>query len=191
MTTQTESFNLVATGLPATIEDYQLALNVAFAGGKTVGKALAQQSNEQVEPAFWYSAQEDEFMTDKIRKEHERLNSYTHKVGKFDLPLYTHPPVPTAQPEQELGATTEASVHAGLQYKTSKNDDFGRHQENKKIGCVNHDCDKCKAQRKPLTRNQVKAIMFDDYKTATMQERADFMDGFRAAEAAHGIEEQP
>lgn len=63
--------------------------------------ALAQQSNEQVEPAFWYSAQEDEFMTHKIRKEHERLNSYTHKVGKFDLPLYIHPPVPTAQPEQE------------------------------------------------------------------------------------------
>jgi hypothetical protein len=44
-------------------------------------------------------------------------------------------------------------------------------------------------QRKPLTRDQVKEIMLDDYKTATMQERADFMTGFRAAEAAHGIKE--
>jgi hypothetical protein len=43
--------------------------------------------------------------------------------------------------------------------------------------------------RKPLTRDQVKEIMLDDYKTATMQERADFMTGFRAAEAAHGIKE--
>lgn len=65
-----------------------------------IKEVLAQQSNEQVEPAFWYSAQEDEFMTHKIRKEHERLNSYTHKVGKFDLPLYTHPPVPTAQSKE-------------------------------------------------------------------------------------------
>jgi len=43
-------------------------------------------------PFGWYSAQEDEFMTDKIRKEHERLNSYTHINGKFDLALYAAPP---------------------------------------------------------------------------------------------------
>jgi len=41
------------------------------------------------EPFGWYSAQEDEFMTNKIRKEHERLNSYTHINGKFNLPLYS------------------------------------------------------------------------------------------------------
>ncbi len=51
---------------------------------------------EKQEPHSWYSAQEDEWMTNKIRKEHERLNSYTHKVGKFDLALYTHP-----QPKRE------------------------------------------------------------------------------------------
>ena len=50
------------------------------------------QPQPEQEPAFWYSAQEDEFMTHKTRKEHERLNSYTHKVGKFDLALYTTPP---------------------------------------------------------------------------------------------------
>jgi hypothetical protein len=49
------------------------------------------------EPFGWYSAQEDEFMPHKIRKEHERLNSYTHINGKFDLPLYTA----AAQPAQE------------------------------------------------------------------------------------------
>jgi hypothetical protein len=48
------------------------------------------------EPHSWYSAQEDDWMTDKTRKEHERLNSYTHKVGGFDLALYTHP-----QPKRE------------------------------------------------------------------------------------------
>ncbi len=52
---------------------------------------------EKQEPHSWYSAQEDEWMTNKIRKEHERLNSYTHKVGKFDLALYTNP-----QPKQPL-----------------------------------------------------------------------------------------
>ena len=61
-----------------------------------IKEALAQPAQE---PFGWYSAQEDEFMTDKIRKDHERLNSYTHIHGKFDLALYTTPP--TAQPAQE------------------------------------------------------------------------------------------
>ena len=81
-----------------------------------IKEALAQQNNEQVEPAFWYSAQEDEFMTHKIRKEHERLNSYTHKVGKFDLPLYTHPPVPTEQPSDWSVFNTGAEVASGLTF---------------------------------------------------------------------------
>lgn len=56
---------------------------------KALEEALAKQ--EQGEPHSWYSAQEDEWMTEKVRKDHERLNSYTHKVGGFDLPLYTTP----------------------------------------------------------------------------------------------------
>jgi hypothetical protein len=58
------------------------------------------------EPFGWYSAQEDEFMTHKIRKEHERLNSYTHVNGKFDLPLYTAPP-----PKREWVDLAEEEIH--------------------------------------------------------------------------------
>ena len=54
-----------------------------------IKEVLAQKEHE---PHSWYSKQEDEWMTHKTRKEHERLNSYTHKVGKFDLALYTTPP---------------------------------------------------------------------------------------------------
>jgi hypothetical protein len=69
------------------------------------------------EPFGWYSAQEDEFMTDKIYKEHERLNSYTHIHGKFDLPLYTTPPL--AQPAQEPVAWEQFHEHlAGPFYTT-------------------------------------------------------------------------
>jgi len=58
---------------------------------------------EKQEPHSWYSVQHDEWMTEKTRKEHERLNSYTHKVGGFDLALYTHP-----QPKREwVGLTDE------------------------------------------------------------------------------------
>ena len=41
-----------------------------------------------VEPHSWYSAVQDESMRDKLRKDHERLGSYTHRYGKYDLPLY-------------------------------------------------------------------------------------------------------
>ena len=51
--------------------------------------ALAQPEQE---PWGWYSAKADDFMTNDIRKEHERLGSHTFKNGKFDLALYTHPP---------------------------------------------------------------------------------------------------
>ena len=64
------------------------------------------------EPFGWYSAKEDDFMLDKIRKTHERLNSHTHRIGKYDLALYTAPPQPAAQ---ELDcATTGVCVRSGL-----------------------------------------------------------------------------
>jgi hypothetical protein len=69
-----------------------------FEDGKLVTQHLTAKDiykdpeQSEQEPFGWYSAQEDEFMTHKLRKEHEQLNSYTHKVGKFDLALYTTPP---------------------------------------------------------------------------------------------------
>jgi len=69
----------------------------------SIRQAIAEA--EKQEPHSWYSAQEDEWMTNKIRKEHERLNSYTHKVGKFDLALYTHP-----QPKREWVGLTDEEV---------------------------------------------------------------------------------
>ena len=46
------------------------------------------------------------------------------------------------------------------------------------------------AQRKPLTRNQVKRLITaTGYDTASPQERTDFINGIRHAEAAHGIKE--
>jgi hypothetical protein len=57
------------------------------------------------EPFGWYSAQEDEFMTHKIRKEHERLNSFTHMTGKFDLALYT-----TASKREWVALTDEDEI---------------------------------------------------------------------------------
>ena len=58
------------------------------------------------EPFGWYSAKEDDFMLDKIRKTHERLNSHTHRIGKYDLALYTTPPQPAAQ-QRETCTWTE------------------------------------------------------------------------------------
>ena len=52
----------------------------------------ASRAQPEPEPFAWYSKQEDHFMLDALRKEHKRLNSYTHKVGKYDLALYTAPP---------------------------------------------------------------------------------------------------
>jgi hypothetical protein len=45
--------NIVATGVPATLEDYQVALNAVFEGGKAMGKAMAEQQAEHTYGANW------------------------------------------------------------------------------------------------------------------------------------------
>lgn len=62
---------------------------------------------EKQEPHSWYSAELDEWMTEKTRKDHERLNSYTHKVGGFDLALYTTPPAKQEQSTECVGEPVE------------------------------------------------------------------------------------
>ena len=59
-------------------------------------KARALKAEQVGEPFGWYSAKEDDFMLDKIRKTHERLNSHTHRIGKYDTALFTAPQ-PAAQ----------------------------------------------------------------------------------------------
>jgi len=61
-----------------------------WGGGFQAKRQMA--ADKMQEPFGWYSAREDEFMTHKTRKEHERLNSYTHINGDFDLALYTAAP---------------------------------------------------------------------------------------------------
>jgi hypothetical protein len=71
-------------------------------------QAIAEAKKQ--EPHSWYSVQHDEWMTEKTRKEHERLNSYTHKVGGFDLALYTHP-----QPKREwVGLTVMEAIELDI-----------------------------------------------------------------------------
>jgi len=74
------------------------------------------------EPFGWYSAKEDDFMLDKIRKTHERLNSHTHRIGKYDLALYTTPPQPAAQ-EPFAWARPDA-VDASQDFRFIKIEDF-------------------------------------------------------------------
>lgn len=188
-----EAINIVATGLPKTIEEYQLALNAAFSGGKAFGEAVMQgrtiklamaEANDkrlealaqsEQEPFGWYSAQEDDFMTHKIRKEHERLNSYTHKVGKFDLALYTTSPQPKEPNQEPVG---HFYFDEG-QWKQA-------HDPISFPGCTKL----YKApQRKPLTDEE----LFKEWEENTSCDMPDTFEQFkhtaRAIEAAHRIKE--
>jgi len=85
-------------------------------------KARALKAEQVGEPFGWYSAKEDDFMLDKIRKTHERLNSHTHRIGKYDLALYTTPPRPAAQ-EPFAWARPDA-VDTSQDFRFIKIDDF-------------------------------------------------------------------
>ena len=63
------------------------------------------------EPFGWYSAKEDDFMLDKIRKTHERLNSHTHRIGKYDTALFTAPQ-PAAQEQTSAVPVVRQMVEA-------------------------------------------------------------------------------
>ena len=54
-----------------------------------------------LEPVHWYLENEDEYMSEKLRKEHERLNSYTFKLCKVAHPLYSAADVARLQAENE------------------------------------------------------------------------------------------
>ncbi len=54
-----------------------------------VSEGTATQVVAGLEPVHWYLENEDEYMSEKLRKEHERLNSYTFKLCKVVHPLYS------------------------------------------------------------------------------------------------------
>ena len=90
----------------------------------TVPLYTAPPQREWQEPHSWYSAEHDEWMTDKTRKEHERLNSYTHKVGGFDLPLYATQPAAQRQWQSLTDEEITALKRNGERYISSQ--DFAR-----------------------------------------------------------------
>jgi predicted nucleic acid-binding Zn-ribbon protein len=62
---------------------------------------------EAQEPHSWYSAQEGEWMPGKTRKDHARLNTYSHKFGGFDMPLYAAHVAPAQPLTKEQDADVE------------------------------------------------------------------------------------
>ena len=66
-----------------------------------VSEGTATQVVASLEPAHWYLENEDEYMSEKLRKEHERLNSYTFKLCKVAHPLYSAADVAKLQAENE------------------------------------------------------------------------------------------
>ena len=69
------------------------------------GKADAGPVVVGLEPVHWYLENEDEYMSEKLRKEHERLNSYTFKLCKVAHPLYSAADV--AKLQADLAAMTK------------------------------------------------------------------------------------
>lgn len=68
------------------------------------GKADAAPAVVGLEPVHWYLENEDEYMSEKLRKEHERLNSYTFKLCMVAHPLYSAADV--ARLQADLAAMT-------------------------------------------------------------------------------------
>lgn len=64
-------------------------------------EGTATQVVAGLEPVHWYLENEDEYMSEKLRKEHERLNSYTFKLCKVAHPLYSAADVAKLQAENE------------------------------------------------------------------------------------------
>ena len=86
------------------------------------GKADAGPVVVGLEPVHWYLENEDEYMSEKLRKEHERLNSYTFKLCKVAHPLYSAADVAKLQADlaamtQERNALKEKQDNFCMQYR--------------------------------------------------------------------------
>ena len=97
------------TAMKQALEAWQTSVYGSESHHKAMLIAMTNMSQaieqaEKQEPHSWYSAEHDEWMTNKTRKEHEALNSYTHKVGGFDLPLYTTPQPQQAEKQEPVAS---------------------------------------------------------------------------------------
>jgi|694.fasta_scaffold00571_36 hypothetical protein len=61
-------------------------------------------------PEHWYLNDEDEYMSEKLRLEHERLNSFTFKNCKKATALYTADQLQQAKVEVLREAAGEMSI---------------------------------------------------------------------------------
>ena len=92
-----------------------------------------------LEPVAWYLENEDEYMSEKLRKEHERLNSYTFKLCKVAHPLYS-----------------AATVERLVQERDEARSDAAYYEHNRNI--MNGEWVKVKEQLAAMTQERDKCI---------------------------------
>ncbi len=95
-----DAMKIVATGLPATIEEYQLALNAAFAGGKAAGQAIAEL--EKQEPVGVVGM--DVIVVNLVR---EGINKHRARELAEHFIKHTHP-----QPKREWVGLTQNQINS-------------------------------------------------------------------------------
>ena len=154
-----------------------------------IDKALAEQRAQQ-EPCGWQFFQDGKWHNGMDVNDHRR---HTEAAGVPVRDVY-----PSPQPaQQEQGvrgyamALNEIALKLRERYKTDllatplwAEFEKARNKFASSIAAPQP------AQRKPLTRDQVKKLITaTGYDTASPQERTDFINGIRHAETAHGIKE--
>lgn len=176
MTTQTEALKLALEALKLGDTVFYPQTSIAIAAIEGV---LAQQSNEQVEPVaridYWPSAESDRYIANIVAWEHL-------PVGTL---LYTHPPVPTAQPKEPLVINSQEKASEFIEKTLWEVIDvaamFPKAKPNPRTW---EHLMVYSPQPKPLTDEQIGDI------AALFYPRWQGHEGFaRAIEAAHGIKE--
>lgn len=104
MTTQTEALTLALEALERSAYYGVDAKIEAVKAIKAIKEAL--QSNEQVEPVAWRSPNWGHSMDEWVyRDADDPVLTANGKPSPSNEPLYTHPPVPTAQQENDAVET--------------------------------------------------------------------------------------
>ncbi len=118
MTTQTEALKLALEALERCMNQPNYGASWTENAITAIKEALAQQSNEQVEPVAWAENDGDGNVLWCI----ESCFSDSPEWLDNPMPLYAHPPVPTAQPEQEPVAWITQGGKGWLRWHKSYDD---------------------------------------------------------------------